>query len=137
MLKDLQGEDIPRCYGFYTIEFKDRELADDRYAFVIITEKLAGIPLYNYPCKDTLNHQQKLSMAAQVRDLLLKANQNGLLMHNVDATNFVVGNQRKLKLFGFLGTQPIGRYEALQACQKEAVEDLLLFTGLQDIQLFV
>ena len=76
-------------------------------------------------------------MAAQVKDLLLKVNQNGLLMHNVDATNFMVGDQRKLKLFGFLGTQPTGRYKALQGCQEEAVEDLLVFTGLEDIQLFV
>ena len=44
-LQDCQGDVIPKCYGGYSIDFKDRELVEDRIVNMLLDGRIEGTRL--------------------------------------------------------------------------------------------
>jgi hypothetical protein len=88
-LKDCQGDVIPRCYGGYTVNFRERELDEDKNINLILVERIHGKRLNEIPIWEITELQQE-QIQKQVFGIMDKLNARGIILPWVDATQFVL-----------------------------------------------
>ena len=80
---------IAVCYGGYTINFKDRELLEDRIVNVILLRRTQGTPLDELPLWET-NDSEKESICSDLNEILRKLNSCGVFLPQIQADQMIV-----------------------------------------------
>jgi hypothetical protein len=128
-LKDIQGQFIPECMGYFVIEWKKRELHDDRLVNVILVEKVDGQRLSRFPTA-SLKPEKKSELAKQIKEIMVHINRRGVLMPKVDSEDFIVEGVSKVRLVDFLAAEFVAHLEIQRAYQENAMHGLLESSGL-------
>ena len=128
-LKDLQGQFIPECLGYFVIKWKKRELPDDRLVNVILLEKVDGQRLSRFPTA-SLKPEEKTVLAKQIKEIMVHLNRRGVVMPKVCSEDFIVEGVSKVRLVDFLAAEFVAHLEIQRAYQENAVYELLESSGL-------
>ena len=103
-MKDCQGDVIPRCYGGYTVNFRERELDEDKNINLILVERIHGNRLNEVPIWEITEVQQQ-QIHKQVLSIMDKLNARGIMLPWVDATQFILQRHSgKLFVVDFTGS---------------------------------
>jgi hypothetical protein len=127
-LKDLQGDVIPRCYGGYTVNFRERELDEDKNINLILVERIHGNRLIDIPMWEMTEVQQE-QIHKQVLGIMDKLNARGIMLPWVDATQFILERESgKLFVMEFTGSHH-GNGSASKYGQDECIEEMFSELG--------
>jgi hypothetical protein len=100
-LQDCQGDVVPKCYGGYSIDFKDRELVDDRIVNVLLLGRIQGTRLNELPLWET--DLEKERVYSDLTQIMNKLNCRGVLLPQLRADQLIVDrHSRRLYMTNFL-----------------------------------
>jgi hypothetical protein len=93
-LQDLQGSGIPKSYGCFTINFSDREYAEDQNVPIILVDDYVSKAT---PLRPDLSLTQEVKglLAQSIRSINFIMFRRGLLWPNVDASNYMLSQGDK------------------------------------------
>ena len=124
-MKDLQGDVIPRCYGGYTVNFRERELDEDKNINLILVERIHGNRLNEIPIWEIT----KELIQKQVVGIMEKLNARGIMLPWVDATQFILQRHSgKLFVVDFTGSNH-GNSSVSKYGQDECVQEIFSELG--------
>jgi hypothetical protein len=127
-LKDLHGDVVPRCYGGYTVNFRERELDEDKNINLILVERIHGNRLNEIPIWEITEVQQE-QIQKQVLGIMDKLNARGIMLPWVDATQFILERESgKLFVMEFTGSHH-GNGSASKYGQDECIEEMFSELG--------
>ena len=129
VLEDLQGQFIPKCYGTFYINFKNRELPDDRFVNTILVEKVDGEQLNLFP-SFSLNSNERRLLAKTITEIMVNLNRHGVFIPEIGPENFVVETPSKVMLIDFLSSQYYGEMVTQRSLQELELHVLLTDAGL-------
>ena len=100
-MKNVQGEKLAKFYGYYRVDFDDRELGEGRSAMVLILSILKGDILAKTPAAKLPNSDPS-TIRRQALETIDILNSHNIFFADLDLQRFLISPQDSLpKMFSF------------------------------------
>ena len=99
-LQSLQGVRVPKYLGHFTVNFNDRELAEDRVVNVLMLDVICGRSLKK--ARNELSSLERVRIREQVLEMVMVITQKEIFFPTISARHFLVLNgDNSLRMVAF------------------------------------
>ena len=99
-LRSIQGVHVPKYLGHFTINFNERELAEDRVVNVLMLDVIGGKSLKK--ARNELSPLERIHIRERVFEIVGFISQKKVFLPTISARHFIVVNgENSLRMVGF------------------------------------
>lgn len=99
-LQSLQGVRVPKYLGHFTVNFNERELAEDRVVNVLMLDVICGKSLKK--ARSGLSSLERVRIREQVLEMIRFISQKGVFLPTISVRHFLVVNgENSVRMIGF------------------------------------
>lgn len=99
-LQSLQGVRVPKYLGHFTVNFNERELAEDRVVNVLMLEVICGKSLKK--ARNGLSSLERVRIREQILEVIRFISQKEVFLPTISARHFLVVNgENSVRMIGF------------------------------------